>query len=243
MHEDRKESAPTDQAIEDIIRCATILTEASEIPFYLYNNDEMRFLHISSAFSDLTNISYEDFKSGRVINIGSIVHEKDLELMIGIGQKSEEFLSDNRLSGEALTQMVFSTNFRIRTDSGYMFVDHHSYPVYLDQQSYPLISANFLRPSHKRGIDRLTFYAVGNDIRLFYSQKQKKFVPEHKMHLKEVELSILRLSADGLIEKQICDKLGVKPSMVNYHKREIFNKLNVTSIQEAVYVALLSELI
>lgn len=232
-----------EEAIEDLVRGLAVIMEATDTPFYLFNNEKNCLLHISSAFSDLTDISYTDFKHSKVTDFSHLVHEKDMELMIEILHKSEELLTDFRLGGHKLTHMVFSTNFRIMTDSGYIFIDVNSFPVYYNEKSQPLISACFVRPSHKKGADRLTFYAFGRNIRLVYSQKQKKFVHEHKMKLKSVELEILRLSSEGFIEKQICDRLNVKPSLVNYHKREIFNKLNVASIQEAVYVALLSGLI
>lgn len=232
------------EIINDIIRVFTILTEASDTPSYLFQNDEGNFLHISSAFSELMNISYVDFKSSRVTDFSGVVHEKDLDLLIELRKKSEELLADYRLSGEDLCRTVFSTNFRIKTSGGdYRYVDHHSYPIYLKNYITPLISVNMLRFSNKRGIDRLTFYSAGRNIRLIYSQKQKKFVPENKMRLKDIEIEILRLSSEGFVEKQICDKLDVKPSKINYYKREIFNKLNVASVQEAVYVALLSGLI
>lgn len=243
MNEDQNSNMSVERIIEDMIRGLTVITEACDVPFYLFNNDENRFLHISSAFSELTGIGYADFRSSRITDFSHLVHEKDMELMYEMFKKSGELLAHYRDAGQSLYRMVFLTNFRIMTDRGYMFIDHRSYPLYLDESPLPLISANFLQPSHKRGIDRLTFHAFGRDIRLLYSQKQKKFVPEDKMRLKNVEIEILRLSSEGLIEKQICDRLGVKQSKVNYYKREIFNKLNVTSIQEAVYVALLSGLI
>lgn len=230
--------------MDEIIRAITIISEAMHLPCYLFMNDENKLIFVSKAFTELTNISQDDVNSSRITNFSGVVHKGDLELLIEIKDKSEELLMNYKLKGNDLCRIIFTTNFRIRTpNNGYRYVDHQSYPVYFRDNSIPWISMNIMKPSHKRGIDRITVGFADNNVQLLYSRKQKKFVPEHKMKLKNIEVEILRLTSEGCIEKQIYDKLGVKPSHVNYYKREIFNKLNVNSMQEAIYVALLSGLI
>jgi DNA-binding NarL/FixJ family response regulator len=52
------------------------------------------------------------------------------------------------------------------------------------------------------------------------------------------ELEIIRLCRDGMLGKQIADRLGVSPSTVNKHKEHIFQKLGINSTMEMVQYAL-----
>ena len=52
------------------------------------------------------------------------------------------------------------------------------------------------------------------------------------------ELEIIRLCRDGLVGKQIADRLGISPGTVNKHKEHIFQKLGINSAMEMVQYAL-----
>ena len=56
---------------------------------------------------------------------------------------------------------------------------------------------------------------------------------EHK-RLSDRELEILTLLSDGLVKKEIADKLGISVSTVAYHVRHIYEKLNVVNAPSAV---------
>ena len=52
------------------------------------------------------------------------------------------------------------------------------------------------------------------------------------------ELEIIRRCSDGLLGKQIADRLGISTSTVNKHKEHIFQKLGINSTMEMVQYAL-----
>jgi two-component system response regulator NreC len=52
------------------------------------------------------------------------------------------------------------------------------------------------------------------------------------------ELEIIRLCRDGLVAKQIADRLGISISTVNTHKERIFQKIGINSTLEMVHYAL-----
>ncbi len=54
-------------------------------------------------------------------------------------------------------------------------------------------------------------------------------------NLSDKEKRILKLSASGMTVKDIADNVCLTSDAVNYHKRNIFNKLNVKSVNEAVH--------
>lgn len=57
---------------------------------------------------------------------------------------------------------------------------------------------------------------------------------ENQRSLSDRELEILNLLSDGLVKKEIADKLGISVSTVAYHVRHIYEKLNVVNAPAAV---------
>ena len=60
---------------------------------------------------------------------------------------------------------------------------------------------------------------------------------EKTSQLTEQEIQVLRLVAQGLTNKQIACKLGIKERTVEYHLNEIFQRLGVTSRTTAAMLA------
>lgn len=54
-------------------------------------------------------------------------------------------------------------------------------------------------------------------------------------NLSDKEKLILKFSARGLTVRDIADKVCLTSDAVNYHKRNIFNKLNVKTMNEAMH--------
>lgn len=57
---------------------------------------------------------------------------------------------------------------------------------------------------------------------------------EPEKHLSERETEILTLLADGLVKKEIADKLDISVTTVAYHVKHIYEKLNVQNAPAAV---------
>ncbi|MDR2816049.1 MAG: LuxR C-terminal-related transcriptional regulator, partial [Proteiniphilum sp.] len=137
-----------------------------------------------------------------------------------------------------------TSNFRIKTVEGdYRQMDNYGVPVLTDENGYPKIGVNILRPSGRKGVDRFTVHYPESNLKLYYSGKLNSYVSEQKIKLKEIEIQILKLSAEGVNERMISRKLNTKRSLINYYKRSIFHKLFVNTMSEAIYTALTSGLI
>ncbi len=61
--------------------------------------------------------------------------------------------------------------------------------------------------------------------------------PDPPVQLTERQLEVLRLLAVKLETKEIAERLDISPATVNYHKRNIYQKLGVNDQREAAYVA------
>jgi DNA-binding NarL/FixJ family response regulator len=69
-----------------------------------------------------------------------------------------------------------------------------------------------------------------------YVSKKKTAEPTHEFTEREKE--IILACRDGLMGKEIADRLGISPYTVNVHKRNIFQKLGINNTMEMVQYAL-----
>lgn len=94
-----------------------------------------------------------------------------------------------------------------------------------------------LKPSHK-----MLFYYEGEK-KYEYIPQRKKFVLCSGPLLKAMELEILKLASMGYNEQKMAKSMGQNLTYIKYYKKRLFQKLNVSSISEAVYVALKANLL
>ncbi|MGL5786063.1 MAG: response regulator transcription factor [Bacteroidales bacterium] len=85
-------------------------------------------------------------------------------------------------------------------------------------------------------------YMVREDRILIYDHNIKQFVDKEDVQFNNDELQILILSGKGKTEKEISQILCLPLSKIKQYKSDIFNKLKVKTISEAIYIAYKREL-
>jgi DNA-binding CsgD family transcriptional regulator len=228
--------------LNEMARTTSIFSAAISMIFTIHDYKTGKLIFVSKDFTELTGIKQADIeRSGNQV-YREMIHPKDINLLGAVYKKSYELFNCEKRRNS--TGFVFSTNFRIRTAGGdYQQVDNYSWPVLFNKDGSPHIGVNILRKAHRKGVNRFIVHYPESNLQLFYSRKLGSFVSEQRVELKEIEIQILKFSAEGVNERLIARKLGIKQSLVNHYRRSIFHKLYVNSMSEAVYTALLARLI
>ncbi len=68
-------------------------------------------------------------------------------------------------------------------------------------------------------------------------QKEKTIIPKTLFNLTQRELEILHLLVDGLLYKQIADKLSISANTAKKHVMNIYSKLHVNTRTQALHMA------
>ena len=71
-----------------------------------------------------------------------------------------------------------------------------------------------------------------------YSLKKHRWYHKEGLELTDMEREILILSAQGYIMKEMADKLGKSENAIKFYKRQLFAKMGVKNITEAIFTAL-----
>lgn len=70
-----------------------------------------------------------------------------------------------------------------------------------------------------------------------YLSTSKRFVEDSKVNLSPIECKILRLSGEGEKEHEIANRINTSLTNVKRYKSQIFEKMQVKSISEAIFIA------
>jgi two-component system invasion response regulator UvrY len=73
--------------------------------------------------------------------------------------------------------------------------------------------------------------------------KAKSLTQKDAPNFSERELDVIRLCSEGLLSKQIADRLGISPNTVTTYKERIFAKLDINSTLELVNYAMKKKII
>ena len=112
------------------------------------------------------------------------------------------------------------------------------HPVYFSEAGYPILSYVLFLPGIKYGFEKFSISVRSNDKRLYYSALSDKYVQRKNLELKDVEIEILKSTAKGYGENKIAKSLDIKLDLVRYYKKSIYKKYHVTTMAEAVFIAL-----
>lgn len=91
--------------------------------------------------------------------------------------------------------------------------------------------------SNHTGKPKLRLHNVKDQQTLLYVTSSGRFVNEERIVLNANEIEILRRSGEGEKEQQIADALLIPIASLKRMKTTIFEKLKVSSISEAIFVA------
>ncbi|MEO7266055.1 MAG: response regulator transcription factor [Ferruginibacter sp.] len=83
--------------------------------------------------------------------------------------------------------------------------------------------------------------SVAMKVMNYFNQNNKDSIPDYKLTIKEKE--VLQHLSDGLSYKMAADKMGISYYTVNTHVKNVYEKLHVHSLGEAVSMAIKNKLV
>ena len=97
--------------------------------------------------------------------------------------------------------------------------------------------------SAERQAGNIKIYKKGNNRIFKYNIDGDFWKADEKIKLSSREIEILQLSTRGFTINEIAESIYVSPDTVKFHRRKLFDKLDVTNISEAIMYATNNKLI
>ncbi len=185
--------------------------------------------------------------AGEVVEMGydfylKYVPAKDLELLLKINQVGFEFYE--RLPLADRKQYSISYDFHLTTnDSKAILIHQKLTPIFLTEKGQLWKSICVVSLSSRQKAGNIIVDRSGHNESYAYDLDANCWRQLEKIVLSEREAEILQHSIRGYSITEIAERIFVSPDTVKFHRKKMFEKLDVGNISEAISFATLNRLI
>lgn len=208
------------------------------------NIETLEPIFVSELFTKETGIRNRDIHLCGFGSYEKFLHPKDYIIMPRIHDITMKYFEKQKALNECMP--IATYNIRLKNLVG----DYRNFSISLKIISIETISVKSKRfgllicqPETKFGFERFVMCIPDKKKRLYFSNALGKYVSREHLEFRAIEKDILRLIADGYNEVKITKELHVKIDLIRYYKKCIYQKLYVSNMSEAIYIATLHNLI
>lgn len=224
----------------EVVKCFAKMTYQS---VYVIDYEEIKFEYVSNNPLFLCGYSPEE-----VLEMGyefyfRNVPEEDLALLHLINSAGFDFY-DKLPNNEERKLYSISYDFHLKGKYNKpILVNHKLTPLFLNEKGAVWKSLCVVSISHNKKAGNVTINKEGSAVLWQLDLVKKTWIAKEKSKLKEKELEVLRLYAQGLTIKQIAEKMFVSPDTIKYYRRKIFEIFDVKNFTEALSFAIDNKII
>lgn len=223
----------------EVVKSFSRLTYES---IYVIDYEKMAFEYVSENPLFLSGHSAEE-----VLNMGyefyfKNVPEKDLELLNLINEAGFDFFKKIPGNTKKLYSITYDFHL-INKDGKPILINHKLTPLFLTSDEKMWKAMCMVSISHHKNAGNVYIHKQGTDESWELNIDHNVWRKSEKPKLTKREVEILRLHAQGLTINQIAEKIFVSPDTVKYYRRQIFGRLGVSNIVEALSYAVNNKII
>ncbi len=195
------------------------------------------FVYVSSNPLFLCGYKPEDIQEMGYAFYKKVVVEDDLKMLMEIDSKGYELF--HHLPLEDRRNSMISFNYRlIHPENKVIMVNQKKTPLLLTEQGDVRYALCVVSLSSFNNPGNVAIKVDNNILENYtYSLERKKWNKNVSVKITKREKEILQLAAQGHSNEEIANILFVNVGTIKFHKTNIFSKLNVKNITEAIIYA------
>ena len=170
------------------------------------------------------------------------VPEGDLNLLHLINEAGFDFFAGLRGDERSLYSITYDFHLRNREGKN-VLINHKLTPLLLTSAGMMRKAMCKVSISHHRNPGNVYIYRQGSEIIWEFDLEERVWRKQEKPKLTKREVEVLHLYARGLSISEIAEALSVTVDTVKYYRRQIFDRLNVSTIAEALAYAVNSKIV
>lgn len=185
--------------------------------------------------------------ASQVLNMGYLfylnhVPEKDLEILLEINEAGFKFYKD--VPPENRLEYIIAYDFHlIQPNKQLLLINHKLTPLVMDKDFNLWLALCIVSHSSNNTAGNINVRKKGDSKIFEYDLELKEWRLKSKLSLTSTQKEILRLSIQGYTMEEIGKKVHLSLSTIKFHKKNIFKKLDVKNISEAILFALNSNIL
>ena len=161
----------------------------------------------------------------------ALIHEEDLQLLLETKAAYLEFVK--KLNPTQKLSYTYVIDYKISLHKRDHMITQKFTPLKLQPNGELWLGLFCITSSTNHNSKHIAIF--GDNFRYTYNFEHNKFLPfDENMKLNQMEKAILLRAAKGFTTKQIAHDLCRSANTIKTHKARIFNKLHVSSINEAM---------
>lgn len=164
------------------------------------------------------------------------VPPEDLDLLLKINTIGFDFYETKPI--QERKEYTISYDFLLKTEEGKsILINQKLTPVFLNEEGKIWKALCVVSLSSKLSSGNIIVYKNGSDETYEYDLNANYWKTLEKTKLNNREKEILQYSIRGYAIKEIAEKIFVSPDTVKFHRKKLFERLDVTNISEAITYA------
>lgn len=223
--------------LQPYIDSARAFAQISYKSLYIIDYNRMNFLYVSDNPLFLCGESVATVQQEGYDFYYNHVPEEDLEFLTQVNRAGFDFFKGIAVSER--TQYTISYNFRVNKQESKerVLINHQITPLKLDSMGniWLALCLVSLAPSQERGVAYMT--AVNSNTMWQFSSKSGRWKQIESIVLNEYEKAVIRLANQGLSVGEIANEINRSEDSVKGYRKNIYQKLGVGNISEAIAVA------
>ena len=227
--------------VDTVIKVLEAVSRMSYKSFYVVDYHKRNFPYVSENPLFLCGRQPQEVKEMGYAFYYDHVPENELSMLLEINRAGFSLM--NAFSPEDRLKSTLSFDFHIQYPNSRILINHNLSPILLAGNGDIWLAACMVSLSSHKQAGNVEVRSAGKNECLTYSLDSLNWEPKGNIILNEREKEILSYSSQGLTEDEVADKLFLARSTVKYHKKNLFSKLNVTNMIEALSFAADSKLI
>lgn len=224
-------------SLQPYIDSASAFARITYKSLYIIDYYKMNFLYVSDNPLFLCGESVEKVQQEGYNFYYQHVPEEDLEFLAQVNRAGFDFFRGIAVSERF--QYTISYNFRItqKEFQERILINHQITPLKLDSMGniWLALCLVSLAPTQEIGVAYMT--AVNSNTMWQFSLKSGRWKQIESIVLNESEKAVIRLANQGLSVGEIANEINRSEDSVKGYRKNIFQKLGVGNISEAIAVA------
>ena len=228
--------------LADFIAPIAAVSRVTYKNIYVIDYHKRCFDYVSDNPFFLCGMSAHEVKEMGYAFYFKVVAEQDLDMLARVNEAGFSFFESIPLNERLLYSISY--DFRLKSESGNLIlVKHKLTPLFLTQEGKIWKALCLVSLSDKSMPGNVRIYKQNENTFWQYNFVTDQWDAGEKIFLSDRERDILYLSTQGLKVPEIGEKINLSADTVKFHRRKIFEKLEVSNITEAIFIAINNRLI
>lgn len=223
----------------EVIRAFSRMTYKS---IYVIDYEKKGFEYVSENPLFLCGHSAEEIKDMGYAFYFKHVIEKDLDLLVKINNIGFEFY--DKVPIQERRFYTISYDFHLKNQkSNTILINQKLTPLFLNNEGKIWKAICIISLSNEKESGNIHIYKKGDNKIRKYDLEGGFWKTSEKIKLSSREKEVLQLSSRGYTISDISKTIFISPDTVKFHRRKLFDKLDVSNISEAIAYAINNKLI